>query len=298
MDKFENKNTLNKTDCSVVIDAIFSTAADYIGANGPINLLPDIYQAETIDGHTIGSMIDTLIMNAWNIRTQQDRPFPDSECEAFYGLSTTNDHTGKMSGNAGMSTNNKINDFCTAHKNCPGSICKDCFANAQLDFMTSMNKPLTINFLLLNYALIPANILPIVNRQFYRIESFGDVATITQARNYIHLMTANKLNERCNFGAWSKNPGLWVDAFRIDGKPHNLSFGISSLYKDKIADIPAAWKIYANFVFTVWTSGETARAHGVTINCGKRHCLTCLACYTAHIVNEPGKIVYIHELLK
>ncbi|MBR2100869.1 MAG: hypothetical protein IJ927_06110, partial [Eubacterium sp.] len=53
-----------------------------------------------------------------------------------------------------------------------------------------------------------------ITTQLGRIESFGDVASVTQARNYIRII---KAHPRTRFGIWSKNWGIWLVAFKKEG---------------------------------------------------------------------------------
>lgn len=275
--KFNSGKILSKNDCSVVISAIYT---DFTESHG-----------ETVRT----DLLDILITNAQKVVEKNGRPLSDNEAKEFYGLSFCSNHTAKMAGMESVSTNNKINKRCARNKKCNGSICQFCFADRQIDTFTSMNKPLTINYLLLNYRVLPVEILPIVNRLYARIESFGDVETAIQAINYCNICTAHEVNKMCNFGAWSKNPDIWRAAFVMRGKPENLSFGVSSLFMGKIQKIPPKYAPFVDFVFTVFETEEDARRAGYEINCGARHCLSCLRCYNAR---KADGLVYVIELKK
>lgn len=280
MEKYNVGKLLSKNDCKIIIDEIYNTFV--------------------LDFQTIKTeYFDILIDNAEKVVKKQDRPFSDNEVKEYYGLSFCNNHTAKMAGMESISTNNKINKRCAKNKCIKGSICENCFADAQIDMFKSMNKPLTINYLLLNYRVLPVSILPIINRQFCRIESFGDVASGIQAINYCNIMTAHNINKNVQFAAWTKNPDLWFIAFDMIGKPENLSFGISSLFKDKVSKVPAKIAVYVDFIFTVFETVQNAKNAGYNINCGARHCLSCLRCYNAHKTKtETGETVLVIELKK
>lgn len=94
---------------------------------------------------------------------------------------------------------------------------------------------------------------------------------VTQARNYIRLA---KAHPDVVFGAWSKNQPVWLDAFREEGKPDNLSFVVSSLMLNKETGILPELLPYTDHRFTVYT-----KDHSTDINCGARCCLTCQRCY-------------------
>lgn len=294
VDKFDSGKRLTKGDCKIILDSIYETASKNFETYGANQFLEFAYDFNC-DGYTIGQLYNMLVINAINTVKEYERPLSVSEVKALYGLSFTEDHNAKLSSMASLSTNNKTNLFCEAHKDCKGSICESCYADRQLDYMSSMNKPLTLNYLILNFAKIPHRILPIINRQFFRFESFGDVATETQALNYIALMTSSRINHNCKFGAWTKNPTIWIKAFEKYGKPSNLSFGVSSLFVDQVAQLPQSIAKYTDFIFTVWSDEATAEANGYEINCGARHCMSCLRCYLA---SETEGITYINELKK
>ena len=278
--KYNAGKLLSRSDCKIIIDNIYDT------------FIVDLQTVKT-------DLFDILIKNAENVVKKQSRPFSDNEAKEYYGLSACNNHTAKMAGMESYSTNNKINKRCAKNKCIPGSICENCFADAQIDMFKSMNKPLTINYLLLNYKVLPVSILPIINRQYCRIESFGDVASGIQAINYLNIMTAHDINKNCNFAAWTKNPDLWFIAFDMIGKPDNLSFGISSLFKNKVARVPAKIAAYVDFIFTVYKSEKDAEKDGYKINCGARHCLSCLRCYKSRTTKiKTGETVKVIELLK
>ena len=273
--KYESGKLLSKGDCKVIIDEIYTRflekTAEYT------------------------SLFDILIDNAEKVIAKQGRPFSDHECKDYFGLSLCDNHSAKMAGMESVSTNNKINTFCNSKKCIEGSICAACFADRQIDVFTSMDKPLTINYLLLNYKVLPVSILPVINRLFFRIESFGDVASAIQAINYLHMMTANSVNRLCSFAAWSKNPAIWYAAFRMEGKPKNLSFGVSSLFINVISKVAEKILPYVDFIFTVFDSEEEAEKAGYRINCGARHCLSCLRCYKANKRRGKDPVLVIEE---
>lgn len=279
LEKYESGKQLSKADCKVVLDEVYTCFVD--------------------SGKRRTDLLEVLIRNAEKVVEKLGRPFSDLEAMEYYGMQFTNAHTAKMAGMESTNTNNKCNRRCAKNKQCKGSICEHCFADEQINTFPSMAKGLTISYLLLNYTVLPISILPIINRQFFRIESFGDVETVFQAINYCNLMTAHALNTFVQFGAWSKNPDIWAAAFEKVGKPDNLSFGVSSLFMNKVTKVSARFEKYVDFVFTVFETEEDAHKAGFEINCGARHCLSCLRCYRAHAVKlETGKAVQCIELKK
>lgn len=200
-----------------------------------------------------------------------------------YGVRFTEKHTGKMENMLSLSTAVSANKFCQARQKKAGCICKKCYAQAMTKRYNALNKKLIKNYEILTTILIPVEEWPLLNVQICRIESFGDVANVIQAKNYINLV---KKNPRVRFAAWSKNIAIWSKAFDEIGKPENLVFIQSS---EKI-NVPAKRaNDYVDYVFTVYSED------GESINCGARHCFTCQHCYT---IPEDGENRNINELLK
>lgn len=208
-----------------------------------------------------------------------------------YGVNTSV-HEGKMTGFHSWSTSCKDNARCAKNKECKGSICEDCYADNYQEFRTSLREACEKNGIVLRATLFEVKDLPILNDAYFRIEAFGDVDEgergIRQARNYIRLA---KRNPHTRFGWWSKNPDILDEAIRIEGRPKNISFIISSLYCNQVRDVSKyPW---VDGVFTVYTKEYLAAHPEIKINCGTRQCLGCLRCYKQH-----KKLIYINELKK
>ena len=249
-----------------------------------------------------------------------------SDCSEYFGFHFTEKHNGKMDGFCGFSTTCKVNDLCidrinfalrkvdstidvrTAEKarikkakkalrdyieknphETSVCICGFCFSDAQQDYMTSMQDPLSRNFQIVNNGIIHNDWIPIINNLFFRFESFGDFASINAVLNCVNIIKKNPL---VNFGVWSKNTKYFSLAFRMVEKPKNMHFGKSSIFVNRVTPLTEEEKTYVDFVFTVYTK-VFAEENGITINCGARACLTCLKCYTSH-----KGIIYINEALK
>ena len=198
--------------------------------------------------------------------------------------------TGKMQGIVSISTSCVCNPICKARHAEGASICAHCFAFAILDGKSRRGKALQdamiSNFELLNSCVLSLDLLPVFpNLRFCRIESFGDVASVTQAINYCNIC---KVNPHVTFAWWSKNLSIIKRAFDlVGGKPENVIFVQSSRNVNERDERDAI----ADKVFTVYTQ-EYAQAHGININCGARSCASCLHCYL------HNDIVDIAELLK
>lgn len=205
-----------------------------------------------------------------------------------YGIAPCTTHTGKMHGMHSLSTSVQRNPICMKRAKDPTSICHACFANAMCDIYPDLEPKLARNFEALTRQIIPVEEwFNIWKREYYRLESFGDLANVTQAINYINFATANP---QTTITQWTKNPAFIAQAFAMGyKKPANLIIIQSSVHVNVVDRPYADW---IDGVFTVYTE-EYAKEHGITINCGARHCLSCLRCYKHH-----EGLMYINELLK
>lgn len=200
------------------------------------------------------------------------------------GLNFTINHTGKMTGMFSLSTSCKCNERCLRNAKVKGSICEKCFAMRQMEYQASMQDPLAQNYQILTTEIIDWDDLPIINALYFRLESFGDVANVTQCINYMHLI---QKNPHTFFAWWSKNMDIVNEMFKQTGyeKPENVNFIQSSLFVDK-ATRPAYW--FVDKVFTVFDE-ETIKERDININCGAKSCLKCLLCY------KKNDVVYVNE---
>jgi len=188
-----------------------------------------------------------------------------------------------------ISTPCSMNDICAYRQHCDGSICEKCFAERLLSYRKNVEDALIPNFLLLTTRLLTRDEAAAVNiyTEIGRIESFGDVANVTQARNYIRIIRAHK---RTQFGIWSKNWGIWYAAFLKEGKPRNCTFVLSSMFLNKRAEVPERMKPYVNHVFTVWEPKlYDAQFPGTETECAGLSCMKCRKCY------KRGGSFYIDE---
>jgi len=189
--------------------------------------------------------------------------------------------SGKMSGIPSISTSCLVNPICIKRMQNGESVCCHCFAAATLERYSTCGKHAENNFYLLNTEVLPAHVLPqFPNVSIVRIESFGDVASVTQAINYINIA---KVNPFVTFGAWTKNAAIWNAAIKKVGKPENLNLIYSSF---KLNTPAAAGEYFTrdganNFdhVFTVYDK-RTCEFYGDGfVNCGARDCASCRRCY-------------------
>lgn len=207
--------------------------------------------------------------------------------------------TGKLTGFYSISTSVLMNPICQARAKNPESICSKCYAANTLAMRDGTMECMETNYIILNTWLISSDAwatLPLrTTNGKYRIESFGDVATVTCCRNYIRIMNTHK---HLFFGVWTKNPGLWMTAFELEnGKPTNMSFIVSSAYMDKPYIIKESERGIIDHVFTVYKPSTIKERH-ININCGSRDCNGCRKCYGSHLDIENNYSFHIREKLK
>ena len=217
-----------------------------------------------------------------------ERPLTYDELKKMCGIHVTVNHTGKMSGMVSISTYCGENPYCLQHSKVSGSICEHCFAQTLTKCHTSMVKPLSLNLKILSSVTIPAKLWPLLNVRFFRFESFGDLTSSTQVINYFNLC---RRNPDTKFALWTKNYCFVKEAIEAGNtKPDNLVIIVSSLMMN--VQLQKRFYPYADKIFTVYESEESAAANNACINCGKRHCLTCTRCY------RRDTETYVNELLK
>ena len=206
--------------------------------------------------------------------------------EKSTGIHFTLNHTGKMEGMQSLSTSCVVNPACIARMKDEKSICSKCFAAAMHKRYAPLAKRTENNVRLLSAKLYEVEELPRINAAFFRFESFGDLGSVTQARNYLRIC---KRNPWTRFALWTKNPGFLAQAIREEGKPDNLNVILSSPFMNVTADA-SRWE-FVDKTFTVWTK-DAVKAQAVAINCGDRRCMECRLCY------EKNSVTAINETLK
>lgn len=201
----------------------------------------------------------------------------------------------KLEGIDSVSSSVHDNCFCKAWRNIADCICQYCYAHNQQSYQTGLKEHNILNGIILRNVLIPVAAFKRLSFIFpyIRIESFGDVANVIQARNYLRIIKAFP-GKRC--AIWSKNLAIWDQAIKAEGKPNNTAFVASSPYLNKPIDQATIDKYpFIDHVFTVYTKAF-AKKNGIVINCGGRKCMQCIknkaACY------YRGGSLYINELKK
>lgn len=190
---------------------------------------------------------------------------------------TTHDKNHKMAGLQSLSTSVLENPICQVRRKEPGSVCAKCYAQHLTAYRKSLRDCLSRNFAMLTDHLFDEReaMRCQFDTRYGRIESFGDVASVTHARNYIRIIRANP---ETNFGIWSKNAALWKRAFDLDGKPENTTFVLSSMNLNSPDRIPDGMQEYIDHIFTVWDKEHYIFA-GTPSECAGIQCKTCLKCY-------------------
>lgn len=210
-----------------------------------------------------------------------------------------NHNANKLQGISSISSSVHDNLFCKCRQAIENCICKFCYAYNQQSYQTGLKEHNILNGIILRNILIPVpffRLLPILF-PYLRIESFGDVANVIQARNYIRIIKAFP-EKRC--AIWSKNIMIWKIAFSLEGKPKNTTYVHSSSELNKPDNIDRNNYRFVDHVFTVYTK-EYATKHNIKINCGGRKCMECILkkinCYF-RLNKKTNDTFYINELKK
>ena len=190
--------------------------------------------------------------------------------------------SGKMAGIPSISSSCLKNPICIQRMKDGNSVCAHCFAQATVSRYKGLGAAMESNYNLLTDSVLPLELLPrFCNVSIARIESFGDIANVTQAINYANIC---KVNPFVRFAWWTKNAAILKKAFDIVGKPDNVVI-IESAPKLNTEIQPS--NEYIDKTFTVYTDADAD-----FINCGARCCATCRRCYSFDTEKA------IHEKLK
>ncbi len=178
--------------------------------------------------------------------------------------------TGKMKGIPSISTCCSVNPICLARMQDGNSVCSKCFAETTMKMKPTVRAAMESNYYLLTESVLEMELLPrFGNVRIVRIESFGDVANVTQAINYINII---KVNPDVVFAWWSKNMNIIKNAMDLVGKPENVILVESAPILD--SEIEPSNE-YVDKTFTVYHKKDD----DAFINCGGRSCVTCQRCY-------------------
>ena len=202
--------------------------------------------------------------------------------------------SGKMYGVPAVSTSVLENPICQKRRQDPNSICAGCFAANTAARYTSLAQNLKSNLELLSADVLPLDVLPRFIPEMasiVRFEAFGDLASVTQAINYLNIA---KINPDIHFALWTKNIGFLADAVKIVGKPENIRVIYSSPLKNKAIPLKGIQRVFpgVDAVFTVYEKNYISE-NDIEINCGAKSCITCRNCY-----DRPEFFADIKEQMK
>ena len=185
---------------------------------------------------------------------------------------TIHDEDGKLADIKSASTSCKLNLICRYRAELKGSVCTFCYAQNELRYKAGLRKWLEWNYAVLNLGVLDKDDLPTIFDDIFRIESFGDVATVFCAINYINMIRKNKGTW---FSVWTKNPSIWNAAMKIKGTPRNATFLVSSPFVNVRLNLEAVKAVYpwVDKTFTVYDNGTESNCAGL----GCRH--QCGRCY-------------------
>ena len=201
--------------------------------------------------------------------------------------------SGKMSGIPSISSACFCNALCKARAAKDSMICKHCFAMKTTARYKALAEHLKDNYELLTSRVLSDDELPKFSYAvgMVRIESFGDIANVIQAMNYLNIA---RINPHVRFGWWTKNPGFISAALKALGieKPENVRIIYSSpIVNDsvKYENVVKAFP-FVDSVFTVYDK-KTVKSQNIEINCGARSCAACGRCYfgNEHDIREQLK---------
>lgn len=202
--------------------------------------------------------------------------------------------SGKMYGIPSVSTSVLENPICQKRREDPNSICSRCFAANTAARYSSLAANLKSNLELLTGEILPADVLPRFIPELaniVRFESFGDLANVNQATNYLNIA---RVNPGVHFALWTKNIGFLAKAVETVGKPENIRVIYSSPIINQPIDVETTKRAYGciDAVFTVYDKKHVAE-NNTEINCGAKSCITCRNCY-----DRPDFYSDIREQLK
>lgn len=211
----------------------------------------------------------------------------------------TKEHTGKMFGLQSLSTSCLCNKYCALRQKNNSAVCAHCYAKRELERKKTLREKMQRNTELLTEHDFAPDEIPYINASVFRFESFGELASKLQVKNYFSICEKNK---HCQFAIWTKNAWLIKNAMKYYSlsKPENLIIvaslesvnPVSEEAKSILKALRANGYDFIDKLFAVYTKGY-AKEHAININCGSKSCIDCMKCYTP---GDPDEI--INEILK
>lgn len=114
-------------------------------------------------------------------------------------------------------------------------------------------------------------------REFFRVQSFGETDTVTEACNFIRICRAiGRMWNDIPCGTWSKNSAVWGASFDLLGKPENMTYVQSSPRINVRTPIAPCIKKWCDHRFTVFDEEFLRKHPEIKINCGGESCRNCV----------------------
>jgi hypothetical protein len=173
-----------------------------------------------------------------------------------------------------------------------GVICEKCYAWKIEKLYTKTHQALSNNDFL-KYELLSKNDLLIITtylKQFnyIRYNSFGEVETITQLKNYFNIA---KMCKESHFTLYTKNFKILEKYLKIHKQPKNIKIILSSYFINKpLKRDNLSNKLKHNNIFTVYDKNTQPTQNKKSVACGK-DCSKCMLCYL------KNKDLYINEVI-
>lgn len=189
-------------------------------------------------------------------------------------------HKDKLQNMHSIGTSCLCNSLCEYRQGKKELICSRCYAVKYLRLRKTLRDKLAFTTWLYNNYEITEKQVPFINDSIFRFESFGDIHSVLQVKNYFTICNANK---NTIFAIWTKNPGIMKLAIQEKKKPNNLIViysdplinGMSEeTYNDILKQYP-----FIDKIFVVYEK-DFAIENNIEINCGGSACVYCGNCYT------------------
>jgi hypothetical protein len=196
----------------------------------------------------------------------------------------TEKHRGKLTGLSSINTSTVNNPYCQKMSKNSNCICSKCYAFEIESVFEYVHNFQAKNYEIINNHIIEPNTFRKVRP--VRFNSIGELGSALHLENLIRIVNHNS---HIQFSLWTKRIDITNKVFKTIEKPKNLILIYSSPVINKCRDIKTLK--YFDKVFTVY-SYEYTKKNNININCGGKHCIECLTCYS---VNDT---VYVNEHIK
>jgi hypothetical protein len=185
--------------------------------------------------------------------------------------------SGKLGGILAINTSPLDNPFCNrmATESPPDTVCRQCYSRTTLQEHRRNARPAwVLNGLILSENALTWDTVPKFQPgSTIRFNGHGELINLLHAENLIWIA---KYNPDSRFTLWTKRAYLVQEALQTQGgKPKNLTLIYSNpRLVSGVREIQAVPPYRFDGVFNVARKGAL-----VPVNCGKRRCLDCMACY-------------------